>query len=69
LFQAQRPCFVAGEHIGFCMLGTVDFDDKFLLRAGEVDNVTGDRKLSSETKPPSAGVREARSRASTRQMS
>ncbi len=27
------------------------FDDEFLLRASEIDNVTGNRKLSPEAKP------------------
>ncbi|ESX22255.1 hypothetical protein X747_27445 [Mesorhizobium sp. LNJC384A00] len=50
LFEVRCPR-ITGSRAGVRMLGAIDFDDQLLLRASEIDDVGGNRKLSPEAKP------------------
>jgi hypothetical protein len=50
-FQTARSCEICRGGAVIGVLGAIDLDNQLFLRAGEIDYITSDRELPSETKP------------------
>jgi hypothetical protein len=51
LLEAERPCEIGGGCFVVSVLRAVNIDDKLLLWANKVGDITGNRKLPPEAEP------------------